>query len=211
MKLHPSLHVSSLAAIWRRRRTLRIAPILVEADATGLLNALRAAPAKLVSTPPSAPLRYQYWTTRFSSTDAPDPRLSAAARWIAEDLRDVVRQITGLAVVAEPDARVLATLYGQGCYLDAHNDADGRRAVAYVLGLTPTPWPAEEGGHLEFFAQDKIIERRPPGWNCLDLFHVEPEFSRVHQVPLVQTHRERRALVGWFYLPPDKESEGSRV
>jgi Rps23 Pro-64 3,4-dihydroxylase Tpa1-like proline 4-hydroxylase len=97
---------------------------------------------------------------------------------------------------------VTATLYSRGCYLDAHNDTDGSRALAFVLGLTREPWPAERGGHLEFLDTGggaiRVRERRPPGWNTLDLFDVRRP-DHIHRVPLVEDPVLRLAVSGWFY------------
>jgi Rps23 Pro-64 3,4-dihydroxylase Tpa1-like proline 4-hydroxylase len=71
-----------------------------------------------------------------------------------------------------------------------------------VLGLTDEPWPADHGGHLEFLAVDGdaliVTERRPPGWNTLDLFDVTGT-ACLHQVPIVTCDVERRAITGWFF------------
>ena len=98
--------------------------------------------------------------------------------------------------------RLLATLYTKGCYLAPHNDYDGTRAIAYVLGLSPRPWSAAQGGHLEFLSADgrRVLERRAPGWNTLDLFDVH-RAPPLHRVPLVTEHVERRTLTGWFRVP----------
>jgi Rps23 Pro-64 3,4-dihydroxylase Tpa1-like proline 4-hydroxylase len=100
------------------------------------------------------------------------------------------------------DRMVVSTLFQRGSFLDPHNDYDGVRCCAFVLGLTETAWPASDGGHLEFLAiaggEVRVIERRAPGWNTLDLFDVTGT-GCLHQVPILTRDVERRALAGWFY------------
>ncbi|MEL6348932.1 MAG: 2OG-Fe(II) oxygenase family protein [Myxococcota bacterium] len=199
MRTHPSLHPQDFTPIWTRRGNVRLQPLWNPEDAQALRSALRTTPHTLQAGLPEDPLRYQYWTATWNRDDAPLPALAELHRWIEQELRVLAEQISGMRLLSPPDGLVMSVLYGRGCYLDAHNDADGQRAVAYVLGLTDDRWPAEEGGHLEFFRQDRVVERRPPGWNSLDLFHVEHHRSFVHQVPMVTTHRERRVIAGWFH------------
>ena len=76
--------------------------------------------------------------------------------------------------------------------------------MAYVVGLSPEPWPAEEGGWLEFLGgpDGPVLERRSPGWNTLDLFDVRRP-GRWHRVPILREHRARRTIAGWFHLAPE--------
>ena len=43
-----------------------------------------------------------------------------------------------------------------------------------------------------------LLKRRATGWNTLDLFDVSGT-ARLHQVPILTTDVERRAITGWFY------------
>lgn len=202
--LHPELNAPparrALRARWEETRSLRIEPFLAEDAAARLLEALRQAPFRLVTTSPGS-FAYQLWEHTYAPEPACEHVLCAFGRFLHEDGLALVREVTGLPLAPREDRAVTATLYTRGCYLDAHNDSDGARAVAYVVGLTPGRWPAERGGHLEFLepagGSVRVRERRAPGWNTLDLFSVVED--RPHRIPIVRDPVERRAISGWFY------------
>lgn len=204
--LHPRLcdpaTIRRLAAAWQRRGSLRLAPLMTEEDAQRVHAALSEESFSLYAPEPGA-FRFQFWVRSFTpEEDALSPVLAAFGRWLLHDVVDLCAAITGQSLVAAEDRKLLSALYTRGCYLDPHNDADGARRVAYVVGLTQDRWPASEGGHLEFLsvARDAVTvtERRPPGWNTLDLFDVF-ERQPLHQVPPLLTERARRVFAGWFY------------
>lgn len=215
--LNPHLDLPALQLAWAAQRNLRVTDVLKAEVATALLAALRLQPYQLRSGPapgegPGA-LGFQYGECTLVPEVDCDHVTCAFARWWHGPGRTWLAHLTGMALTSPEDARIVATLYGKGCYLEAHNDFDGQRALAYVLGLTPGQWPAEEGGHLEFLAMgamDAVVERRPPGFNTLDIFDVSriegpggsvargPTFGPVHRIPLVTQHVERRAISGWF-------------
>jgi hypothetical protein len=178
---------------------VRLTSVLDEAFAREALAAVSAQPHAL-STPEEPPIRFQYWKWINRPEADCDHVLCRLGRLIHTDLRARAERLTGLALAPAPDGLLAATLFTKGSYLDAHDDFGRGRAIAYVRGLTPEPWPAEEGGGHEFLAEDRetALERRPPGWNTLDLFDVR-EPGRWHRVPILRAHRSRRAIAGWFH------------
>ena len=196
------LHDPALRAQWAATRNLRIEGFLQEPLAQALLAELRELPHKLAL--PTVPrLKYQM----ACHENYPDPACEHPVCrfvhfWLGEG-REQLSQFVGEALDAPPSGMVLSTLYTKGCYLDPHNDQEGSRALAFVLGLTEDSWPAEEGGWLEFLGYGpegvRVVERRPPGWNTLDLFDVRLP-GRIHRIPMLLQHRERRVLSGWFHV-----------
>lgn len=203
--LHPRLQdptvLRALAETWQRTGSLRLTPLMTEAAARKVHAALLESPFGLLSPEPGQ-FRYQFWGLSFTPEDHVNPDLKAFGLWLFGDVVRLCATITGQPLTPTSDRKLLSALYCRGCYLDAHNDADGQRRVAYIVGLTADRWPAEEGGHLEFLDVEQgavvVTERRPPGWNSLDLFDV---FDRrpLHRVqPLLNDH-PRRVFSGWFY------------
>ena len=205
IRLHPRLTepavIAQLAAIWQRRRTLRLAPLMVEEDAARVQEALLSQSFSLMAPQPGE-FRYQFWAASFTPEDASDPVLAAFGQWLLSEGAALCSAIVGRPLGPPADRKLLSALYTRGCYLDPHNDADGSRSVAYVVGLTRASWPAEEGGHLEFLDIERgrvvVTERRPPGWNSLDLFDVLQRHP-LHQVPPLRNDHHRRVFAGWFY------------
>jgi hypothetical protein len=203
--LHPRLRepatVDELRARWRDEHALRIADFLDPAEALALRDALREQTHTL-TTAPDASLFFQYW----AFTQVPDPEcdhvVCRAGRWLWSDGRAWLSMLTGIDLAPPEDRLLVATRYDKGSYLDTHNDWNGARKVAYVLGLTESHGPPEEGGWLEFLTADddgaKLLHRVPPGWNTLDLFDVRQP-DRPHAVPILTRAAERRAISGWFY------------
>lgn len=194
----------AVAARWAARQNLRIDGVLPDQTAAALLAALRAQPHRPVWAPPDN-FAFQYWKHTYVPAGG-DALLDAFGRWLHADFVAWVRAWAGRDVQPHPSQEVTATLYSHGSYLDLHNDVGHGRALAFVFGLTPAAWPAEEGGHLEFCAADEdglvVTERRAPGWGTLDVFAVDgaPVF---HQIPILTTRQERRVVSGWLYAGPD--------
>lgn len=73
--------------------------------------------------------------------------------------------------------------------------------MAFVLDFTEQRWPWEQGGYLEGLTHDDqgvtVAERRPPGFNTLDIFDLTVP-NRTHRIPILTEHHERRVLSGWF-------------
>lgn len=203
MITHPALDdaaVAALRAAWQDAGSVRVAPVLDDAAARDVVDAVRAQPHALAVG--RAGLGFQYHAYALVPEDGCEHLLCRFGRWLWTDGVALASAISGLALAPPPDRTFVCTRYDKGCYLDPHNDHDGARAVAFVLGLTEASWPAEDGGHLEFLATDavgvRVVERRAPGWNTLDLFDVRGR-DRVHAVPIVRRRVERRAVIGWFY------------
>jgi hypothetical protein len=130
------------------------------------------------------------------------PPLDRAADFVTRDLPWLVNELTGRQT-SVPELRLGFCWLSKGCYIDVHNDMWDRPALGWVLGLTPDPWPEDDGGHLTFYAEDKTtpIGSRPPGWDTLDLYTVQP-YPRWHAVPLLRTARKRMTLTGLLTDPP---------
>ncbi|HTM21629.1 MAG TPA: 2OG-Fe(II) oxygenase family protein [Kofleriaceae bacterium] len=198
--LHPRLRdpdaVAALADAFAASGSLRIDSVLDERAAATLADALAAQPFALKS--PRGDLRFLYYEHAFVPETGCDHPTCAAGRWLWSEAAALAGRLAGAALGPPVDRMVTATLYSRGCYLDAHNDTDGSRALAFVLGLTRDTWPAERGGHLEFLHGLAVRERRAPGWNTLDLFDVRAP-RHTHRVPMLLDPVLRLAVSGWFY------------
>jgi hypothetical protein len=130
-----------------------------------LLNSLRGLP-HVLRTGHGGPLDFLYAECAVTPELQCAHPTCAAGRWLYGPGLVWIQALTGRALRPPADGRVLATLYTKGCYLAPHNDYDGTRAVAFVLGLSPHPWPAEQGGHLEFLRASLQIRwpRRRPSY-----------------------------------------------
>ena len=193
--LHPELR----APAWTG--SVRIAPFLDDAVIAALREEIRAASHELqVMT--RIDFAYQYWQHTYVPDEACDHVMCRFGRWLWSDGAAWIADYTGIACAAPPERQVVATHYDKGSFLDPHNDTNNERKVAFVLGLTIDTWPAEEGGWLEFLSSDgvavSVAERRPPGWNTLDVFDVRAP-TRSHAIPIVRRRAERRAISGWLY------------
>ncbi|MCO5171199.1 MAG: 2OG-Fe(II) oxygenase [Planctomycetes bacterium] len=210
--LHPRLRdpaaLVALAAEYRAAGgSVRVSDVL----APGLADAL---PGLLLSLPFSAHhvqdahVRCFFWRCVIvpppEGPGALPPPLDLLGRFVLEDLPALASAITGRPVRGPVEACLPVCLYRKGSYLDAHEDHGLDRAVAFVLGLTRASWPAEAGGHLEFLADDReaVLERRPPGFDTLDLYDVRP-VVRWHRVPLLVEHVERLTVSGWLPSSPE--------
>lgn len=186
---------------WRHTRSLRLEALLADEVAAALAVAVAELPHPVIAA--SAPdYAFQYGAFASPPEDDCDHVWCTFARWWWTAGVAFVGELTGLTLEPPSDRRLVATRFGRGSFLDPHNDHDGARRCAYVLGLTRDAWPPADGGHLEFLATDGddliVTERRVPGWNTLDLFDVTGT-TCLHQVPILLRDVERRALSGWFY------------
>jgi hypothetical protein len=203
--LHPRLRdpdqLAALQAQWRVEPNLRIDGFLDDAEVRALCDAVKTCPHEL-QLAPNNQLAFQYWAFAQVPDADCDHVVCRAGRWLWTEGVAWLASLTGLPLVAPADRQLIATLYDKGSYLDPHNDHNGARQVAFVLGLTERHGPADDGGWLEFLGSDPegatLLERRAPGWNTLDLFDVRQPV-RTHAVPIVTARAERRALSGWFY------------
>lgn len=216
--LHPDLQrtssIDDLRARWRADPCLRIEPFLDDAVATSVLHHLRAQAFTLMASV-SVNLSFQYWNFALQPDEACDHVLCKFGRFLWTDGVDWVSAVTGLELGPPLDRLLTSSLYSKGCYLDAHNDYDGSRQVAFIIGLTRNPIPVHDGGGLEFLQPVgdveggdgvRVTEIRSPGWNTLDIFDVRRP-HRLHRVPLVTEYVERRAISGWFYGVPSDGSD----
>jgi hypothetical protein len=191
----------ALRAIWQARGTIRIERFLADDVAVALRDTARRTGHELMVSPPDR-LAFQYWAATLVPEAACDHPLCEFGRWLWSDALAWVSALTDLPLVPPEDRLLMATHHDKGSYLDPHDDWDGARKIAFVLGLTEDRWPADQGGHLEFLGADdqtvRVVERRAPGWNTLDLFDVR-DSARPHMIPILQRRAERRAISGWFY------------
>ncbi|MBK9035463.1 MAG: 2OG-Fe(II) oxygenase [Myxococcales bacterium] len=191
------------AAAWRTHRSLRIEGVLADDVVTTVRDAIAELTHPLIAA--AAPdFAFQYGALTSPPEDNCDHVWCQFARWWWVDGRALVEDITGMRLIPPRDRALMSTLFRRGSFIDPHNDYDRARRCAYVLGLTDTTWPAELGGHLEFLAVEDgrtvVRERRAPGWNTLDLFDVSSLSNlHLHQVPILTTDVERRAITGWFF------------
>lgn len=114
-----------------------------------------------------------------------------------EPFLEVMRTVTGVKEIKSAD--VLASCYGPGHYLNAHDDThpDRSRVAAFVISLTKD-WNRNWGGHLAFFdAAGNVEEAIIPCFNALNVFSV-PQF---HSVQLVApfARAARTSLTGWVH------------
>ena len=110
---------------------------------------------------------------------------------------DFMRVLTGQDAIRSAD--VMASCYGPGHYLTAHDDTHHKRdrVAAYVISLTKD-WNRNWGGHLAFFDPDGNIERAiMPSFNALNVFSV-PQFHAVQMVaPFARA--VRTSFTGWVH------------
>lgn len=138
--------------------------------------------------------RYPIWPD-----DDCDHPICAFARWFRTDGAAWISAVTGRDLVGPREEVLVGYWYGKGGFLDLHNDFGKGRAVALVLGLTPTTWPAEEGGWLELHGPaGHVVERRPPGFGTADLLDVSHP-RHPHQIPMLTTHQRRLTITGWWW------------
>lgn len=205
MKLAERWHDSGMRerviALWKIRGSVRLEGLLSDESAHAVRDALRSEPHPMLATSPPA-FAYQYGALAYTPEEDCSHLLCQFGRWWWSEGVAFAQVITGMELRPPDDRMLVATLYQRGSYLDPHNDHDGARRCAFILGLTDDSWPAAEGGHLEFLAVDggtaRVIERRAPGWNTLDLFDVRGT-KQLHQVPILTSDVERRAFAGWFF------------
>lgn len=189
------------AAAWRETGSVRIEGVLADDVVTTVRDAIAALAHPLIAA--AAPdFAFQYGALSSPPEERCDHVWCQFARWWWVDGVALVDNITGMRLRPPRDRVLTSTLFRRGSFIDPHNDFDRTRRCAYVLGLTDQTWPHELGGHLEFLAVEGdgviVTERRAPGWNTLDLFDVTGT-DRLHQVPILTTDVERRAITGWFY------------
>jgi len=203
--LHPDLESKSaqqdILQRWQQNPDLRLSPFLSNEAAAVLLADLQSRPFQL-SAPTPGCFRYQYWILGIPFSTTEESPLGEFCRWFSVQGAHFFSACTGSSLRLKEKEQLLSTLYTRGCYLDPHNDYDGLRSVAYIIGLTAESWPSHLGGWLEFLQAEqdtvRITEARPPGWNTIDLFDVS-RTSFLHQVSMLLEDRKRRAITGWLY------------
>jgi hypothetical protein len=198
--LRAGIPLDDLRATFSERGSIRIDGFLDGALVVALRDASRALEHELrVSIPDD--LAYQYWSAKVVPEEHCDHLLCRFGRWLWSDGAAWIGALTGIELMPPPGRTLVTTLFDKGSHLDPHNDWDGTRKVAFVLGLTEETWPAEDGGHLEFLDTDGkhivVVESRPPGWNTLDLFDVRQPTCN-HAIPILRRRAERRVISGWF-------------
>ena len=181
---------------------IRIEDVLAPDIVESLLDEVRKQPHSLIARA-GLDISFQYWTYAFVPDEECDHILCRLGRWLFHDACTWLSKVTDMDLAPPPDNQVVATHYTKGSHLSTHNDFDGKRRVAFIFGLThPDHIPTEPDGHLDLLTAQhsgiQIRQRRPPGWNSLDLFDVTGK-AQLHRVNMLRTHAERRAFTGWFY------------
>lgn len=199
-------HRAELQTLWQSKRKLRL-EYAFDAD---IINAVYQALPQLpfaLSHSKATDLGFQYWKAALDGGHSLPPPIHNLVEWLSGPAIGWVSEITGCLLGRVPTHGMAACLYTKGSFLETHNDLDATRVIAFVVGLTPTSWPASEGGHLCFHAGQHAtepVEQRPPGYNTLDLFDVQ-KGDCWHSVPIVRSHLQRYTIAGWFHRPPDSE------
>ncbi len=133
--------------------------------------------------------------TAYREKRAPDHPLHDMVEVLNGPIMDLVKRVTGDSRPVKADAQ--ATLYAPGHFLTRHNDTEGSRLYAYVMGFARN-WRAEWGAQLQFLREDGGVEESlVPSFNTLTLFSV-PQLHHVSHVP-VFAPIGRFAITGWFY------------
>ncbi len=207
--LHPRLTdkavFAELQAQWRATKNIRIDPFLADEVVRELRDAFREQVFELTSEPGWS-LSYQYFRYGFQPESDCDHAICRFGRWLETEGVAFIRRLTERDVIVDPTNSLQTTLYGKGCFLEAHNDYDGYRKITYVIGLTEDRWDSGIGGHLEMLVGGEVA-CRPPGFGSVDLFDVSTEeVAPTHRIPLVTQPLERRVVVGWLVSPEDAQA-----
>ena len=199
--LHPELDTAAVRDAFARTGSIRIERFLDDGVLAALRDEVRVAP-HTIQAGDRLDFRYQYAVYTYVPEPDCDHLVCRFGHWLFGEGAAWLGEVVGFPLVAPDDRQVIATHYDKGSFLDPHNDYDGARKVAFVLGLTVEAWPYEDGGWLEFLASEgtavRVAERRPPGWNTLDLFDVRAP-ARSHAIGILRRRAERRAISGWLY------------
>lgn len=140
-----------------------------------------------------------YITEALRRNDNPGHLLHGVHGFVnSESFLGFMRALTGVAAIRSAD--VLASCYGPGHYLTAHDDTHHSRdrVAAYVIGLTRN-WNPNWGGHLAFFDEKgNIDEAQLPSFNTLSVFAV----PQCHAVQMVAPFARglRTSLTGWVHV-----------
>jgi hypothetical protein len=200
---HPN-RIEVLRAAWNEHKFVRISGLFDVDSLHAIGTAIQNQSFTLCGSDPDALVRsdviqYQNFQRVLRPNESEEPVLNQLVDWVNHSLASWVGGLVDRALQGDPAGQVLCTLYSRGGYLDPHNDWDGSRSVAYVIGLTPPPWEPKDGGCLEMMSrQGEMLAQYPPGWNTLDLFDVTGA-GYMHQVSMVRSERLRWAIPGWFF------------
>lgn len=105
------------------------------------------------------------------------------------------RQVTSISEIARTE--LMATRFGPGHFLAAHDDTAAHRKAAFVVNLTSN-WKPTWGGLLHFFsAGGQVVDTYVPEFNTLHLFGVPQIHSVSFVAPFAQ--QPRYAISGWLY------------
>ncbi|MGH8371283.1 MAG: 2OG-Fe(II) oxygenase [Gammaproteobacteria bacterium] len=127
----------------------------------------------------------------------PDLILHRATEFLnSRECLDFIERLTGISGLAY--AKAQATRYLPGHFLKWHDDtqADAKREIAYVIGLTKG-WQAHWGGLLQFMDEKgKVIDTFMPRFNSLSLFRVPAPHCVSFVAPFATA--ARYSITGWF-------------
>ena len=183
---------------WRRDESIRIEGILPDDVAHQWAQTILRCPLRSYLQHDEH-IRCFMWRCTFTPDTLPT-ELMATADWVNHTLPHYLSELTGLNIGALQPPSLPLAVFRKGSYLDTHNDFGNGPSIAWVLGLTSEPWTDEDGGCLEFMADqhsETVIERRLPGFNTLDVYTVFPH-PRWHRVSIVKTHKHRVTISSWL-------------
>jgi hypothetical protein len=107
-----------------------------------------------------------WWGCEVALPPVSDPQTPACvfalARFLDDDVPARIAASTGKALAHDKPRSFAVRVWRKGSFADEAAGAPG--TVDAILGLTGARWPAAWGGALEVGG-----ERRPPGWDTLDL------------------------------------------
>jgi hypothetical protein len=166
---------AELAARWREHRSLRIAGALEPGIAAELAARVAALPVVPVADPAGNGV---WWGCTVALPPLPDPQLPECfyriVRFFDDDLPELARAITGRRLAPPRRGRFDVRIWRKGSFADGAPLVPPA-ALEAVLGLTAASWPEAWGGSVELLDADgAVIERRPPGFDTLDLTEGTP-------------------------------------
>jgi hypothetical protein len=176
---------NDLAARWRERPALRIADALESGLAAELAMWATRLPLGVMA---DWERRSLWWTCDVQVPPRPDPQwpecVLRVARFLDDELPGLAGAITGRELTAATPRRFSVRMWRKGSFADGPPLVpDG--SIEAVVGLTAATWPESWGGCQEYVNdQGEVIERRPPGWNTLDL----ADGMQPHRTTLVTRH-----------------------
>ncbi len=189
--------IAPLAQAFATEGAVRIERAFDEAVAAAALEALRGE-AHIPDLHPHEH-GYQLWRSSWVPEPACAHDLCGLGRWLFAEGRQLAERVSGLQLGVGEGGVLVSDRHHKGMYVEPYDEADGVRAVAFQVGLTPCTWPAEWGGHVQVLGPDDAVRSSwAPDWNTLDLFDVRVQARR--RLPILREHTEGFVISGWYTL-----------